>query len=135
MKQHFVTFFSPGTFVSETSTKPIDSWDVAKATEMARGISERYNATPYGFQFSTRERGDNDLDSHEIAESNVYYLGGDIVTIEEIRERNDPDERTLLWNMEVNKLDRVLVNCNSWKITLPLTSDAIVLEWGIDAAS
>ena len=34
MKKHFVTFLSPGTFVSETTTKPIASWSVEKAKAM-----------------------------------------------------------------------------------------------------
>lgn len=49
-----VTFYSPGTFVSETSDVPIDSWDIEKAKELARGIKERHNATPYGFRFRKR---------------------------------------------------------------------------------
>lgn len=28
MEAHFVTFFSPGTFVAEDTTKPIDSWNL-----------------------------------------------------------------------------------------------------------
>ena len=47
IEQHFVTFYSPGTFVSETSTEPIDSWDVEKAVAMSRGIVERHGAKPY----------------------------------------------------------------------------------------
>jgi hypothetical protein len=35
VKQHFVTFYSPGTFFAETSEKPIDSWDVEKAKDEA----------------------------------------------------------------------------------------------------
>ena len=69
MKKHFVTFYSPGTFVAEQTTKPIDSWDVELAVSMSGEIKERYGALPYGFQFSTRERGENDLDSHEVETS------------------------------------------------------------------
>ncbi len=34
MEKHFVTFLSPGTFVAEDRTLPIDSWDVNKAQEI-----------------------------------------------------------------------------------------------------
>ena len=56
MKAHFVTFYSPGTFVAETTTKPIPSWDVDLAVAMASDIRERHGALAYGFRFSTRAR-------------------------------------------------------------------------------
>ena len=55
MQKHYVTFISPGTFVSESTTKEVDSWDVKTAFEMSKTISERYNATPYAFSFFTKE--------------------------------------------------------------------------------
>lgn len=129
MKQHFVTFFSPGTFVYESSTKPIDSWDVETAKAMAQSITERYSATPYGFQFTTRERGDADLDSHEIARSPMHYLGGKIETLAEVKARNDDKDRILIGNMECNGWDRVITNTNSWKHTAPLNANDVVLQW------
>ena len=53
MRQHYVQFFSPGTFVAETSTRTIDSWSVTTALKMAGKVTERYGATPYGFKFHT----------------------------------------------------------------------------------
>lgn len=67
MQQHFVTFYSPGTLVSETSSQPIDAWDIEEARRRADSVSERYGATPYGFRFTTRSRGDQDLDSEQSA--------------------------------------------------------------------
>lgn len=55
MEKHFVIFYSPGTFVHETTEKEIAAWNTQAAMDMARGIKERYGATPYGFQFITRE--------------------------------------------------------------------------------
>lgn len=129
MKANFVIFFSPGTFVAESSMKPIDSWDVNKAMEMARSIKERYNATPYGFQFITKERKDDELDSKEVKRSNMYYLGGTILTLEEIKQKNNPSDRTLISNMECNGWDRVIENNNSWKWTQPLNKDDAVLQF------
>lgn len=128
MKKHFVTFYSPGTLVAEESTKPIDSWDVDKAVEMARGVKERYGALPYGFQFSTRERGPEDLDSKETERSPTYYLGGKVETIEEIEARNLPSEDTLRFNMRGNGWDKIVVNTNSWKWTQPLRQGDTVLD-------
>jgi hypothetical protein len=129
MQQHFVTFYSPGTFVAETTQKQIDSWDTDTAVEMAREIKERYGATPYGFRFSTRTRGADDLDSRVTETSPTYYLGGKIETLADVEARNDPDERILRSNMRNNGYDRIVVNDNSWRCVQPLQSDDVVLDF------
>lgn len=129
VSQHFVTFFSPGTIVAETSTKPVDSWSVDLAKRLALEITERYNAKPFGFYFTTRSRGPLDLDSKETAKSNFYYLGGRIETIEEVNARNDPNERILRSNMKINGWNKIIVNDNSWRFTAPLRDTDVVLEW------
>lgn len=128
VEKHFVTFVSPGTFVPETSTKEIESWDVEKATDMAREVIERYNAKPYSFYFTTR-RNDGDLDSKQVARSRNYFLGGTVFTREEIEARNDPSEKILRSNLKNNNIERVVVNTNSWKATLPLEEDDVVLQF------
>lgn len=129
MSQHFVTFYSPGTFVSETTEKPIDSWDVEKAMEMAHHIVERYGATPYAFRFTTRGRGPRDLDSKETARSGMYYLGGRIETLNEVLARNDPNERILRSNMKNNGINRIVVNENSYRSTHSFTESDVLLDW------
>ena len=129
MKQHFVTFCSPGTFCSETSQNPIESWDVNEAKAMAKGIKERHGATPYGFYFSTRERKEDELDSKVVKASPMHYLGGKIETLEEVKARNDPKEETLRWNMETNGYNRIIINTNSYKSTFPLKDEDTVLQW------
>ena len=128
MKKHFVTFLSPGTFEAEQSTKPIDSWDIDTAVEMSSGIKERYGALPYGFYFSTRSRGDDELDSKEVDRSHMFYLGGEVLTLDQVKAKNDPGDRILISNMECNKWDRIVVNSNSWKWTQPLEKDDVVLN-------
>lgn len=129
MEKHFVEFYSPGTFVSESTDVPIDSWDVLQAVAMSYDIKERHNATPYCFRFITRSRTDNELDSKVTSQSMFYYLGGKVETYEEVCDRNDPSEETLRWNMRVNKYNRIITNTNSWKITLPLNDTDIVLDY------
>ena len=129
MEKHFVTFLSPGTLVHEERTLPIESWSVIEASEMAHNIVERYSATPFGFQFSTRSRADNELDSKITATSSIFYLGGDVATLEEIEARNAPDEAILRDNMRSNDIKRVIVNRNSWKSTHILRDDDVVLNW------
>jgi len=128
MKKHFVTFYSPGTFVAEQTTKPIESWDVEEAVILSRDVKERYGAIPFGFRFSTRERCDDELDSRESKRSKMYYLGGTVLTLEEIKARKDPADATLISNMECNGWDRVLENRNSWRWSAPLEEGDVVLE-------
>ena len=129
IEAHFVTFYSPGSFVAEESHRPVESWDVEAAIAMARGIKERYNAVPYGFRFTTRSRGPEDLDSRESARSPFYWLGGRIETLAEVKARATEKDSILVANMECNSYDRIITNTNSWKWTQPLGTDDIVLEW------
>jgi len=129
MRKYFVVFCSPGTFVAETTQKPIESWDVDKAVEMSREIIERYNAKPYGFYFITRERGPRDLDSKEVERSTMYYLGGEVITLDELKAQNNSEDRILIQNMECNGWNRVVVNKNSWKWTQPLNDGDTVLDY------
>lgn len=129
MQQHFVTFYSPGTFFAEETTKPIDAWDVKVAAKMAHNIVERYGATPYGFRFTTRGRGPKDLDSKQIKQSCLYHLGGRIETLAEVEARNDPKEDILRSNMRSNGYDKIVVNDNSWRSVQPLGKDDVMLEW------
>ena len=129
MKKHFVLFFSPGTFVAEQTEMKIDSWDTDAAVEMARGIKERHGATPYGFRFITRERGPKDLDSRIAQRSGMYYLGGDVLTLEDLEKRNNPQDKILIENMRCNGWARVIENRNSWKWTATLEDEDVVLPF------
>ena len=131
MKKHFVTFLSPGTFVSEQTQKPIDLWNVDTAIEMSRTIKERHGATPYGFYFTTRGRKDDELDSRETKRSGTYYLGGKVLTLEDIKNRKDKKDDILIRNMGYNDWNRVVENCNSWKVTMPLEKNGVVLDYTV----
>lgn len=128
MIKHFVTFFSPGTLVAETTELEIEDWYQGVAMEMAHDVVERHGATPYAFQFSTRERSDDELDSKVTRKSGLYFLGGKIQSLEQVKA--DPDSTpTLISNMESNGYRRVVTNTNSYKWTQPLGDDDVVLDW------
>lgn len=130
MEKHFVIFYSPGTFVSETDEKPIDSWDVKTAKKMAEDIHQRHGAVPYGFRFSTRGRKDDELDSKEIKSSGFYFFGGShgkLLTLAEIKAMNDPDDKILISNMEGNNWNTVYQTTEGWKITLPFNEEKDML--------
>lgn len=129
IEKHFVVFFSPGTFMAEQTLKPIESWDVNKAIELSYSIKVRHNATPYAFQFVTRSRGDEDLDSKESARSNMYYLGGEVYTLKELKAENAREDGILIKNMEANNWDKIIKNTNSYKWAGILQDGDIVLAY------
>ena len=126
MQQHFVTFYSPGTFMAEESCKPVPSWDVAAAVAMSREIVERYGAEPYGFRFSTRTRADDELDSKLSAESCMYFLHGKIETLAEVEAR-EPDS-ILASNMRSNGYGRVITTTKGWRWTQPFRDGDVLLN-------
>ena len=127
MKQDFVRFFSPGTFVAESTTKEIASWNVSRALEMMADIEERYGARPYGFQFFTKKRGWRDFEPKEIDRSGMYYVNCKVETLEEIERRSEPGESTLLQNMKSNGWDKVVSSKKGWAWTQPLREGDTVL--------
>lgn len=128
MKKYYVHFQSPGTFVAEDSSEEIDRFRIKKAIAMSKKIKERHGATPYGFYFTVRKRGRNDLDSKQTYRSRFFWLGGKILTLDDIKSRNDPNDSILISNMECNDWDKIVVNTNSWRWTMPLNKTDIVLK-------
>lgn len=129
MKKHFVRFLSPGTFFTETVDREIDSWNVEAAIQMALDLHKKRGSKPFGFVFITRAREDDELDSREVDSSHVYFLGGTIQTLAEIKARNDRNDRILISNMEANDWPAVVVNTNSWKVTQPFQKDDVLLDF------
>lgn len=128
MQKHYVTFYSPGTFVSEQTTREVDSWNVEAAVEMARTIVERHGAKPYAFRFTTRGRKDDEFEPRELDSSGLYYLGGKVRSAEDVLAGDDPSEHILRSNVRVNGYKRVIENSNSWRFTGVLGDDDVVLD-------
>jgi hypothetical protein len=122
-QKHYVEFFSPGTFVSESNVMEIHSWDTDEAVKMAKSVKQRHGATPYGFRFETRES--NGWEPKTVKTSGMYYLGGKLLTIDDIPDTKEND--TLRWNMKYNNIDTVIENTNSWKVTMPFDKNKDVL--------
>ena len=123
MEKHFVKFLSPGTFVSEETIKEISIWDVQKALLMSKEITERHGATPYAFQFITRGRKDDELDSYIVKRSGTYYINGVVETLEEIKAKHSPSNRILISNMECNNWPAVVTVTNKWTWTQPFRKE------------
>ena len=132
--KHFVSFYSPGSFFSEHTTKPIKDWNIASAKRMAKTITERYGSSPYGFRFETRIKTGRDMGKplyNKLAkESGMYYLNAIVETYEEIVARDLPDENILRDNMRINGYKKIVTNgpdSKTWKFCLPLEKDDVVL--------
>ena len=104
MTKHIVIFSWPGFFFADSKPHPISDWNVTEAMKIARD----YKDLPYCFQFITRERADDDLDSHVSKRSGMFYIGGTVFTLDEIKAEHDPNNRILLSNMENNNWDRII---------------------------
>jgi hypothetical protein len=135
--KHFVTFYSPGTLFAESSSKPIASWDPALAVGLAEVIRERYNAKPYGFKFETRIVADPiddgyggklHVESKMTRQSGMHFLGGTLVTYDEVVARNLDDEFILRTNMKCNGYWVVCVNVNSYKSTHPFDESDLLVD-------
>ena len=90
-RQDFVRFLSPGSFFDETTEKPVESWDIKTACKMAKEITERHGARPYGFEFLTKlvagtiddgEGGELEVKAKTIKTSGTYYIHGVLVPFE-----------------------------------------------------
>jgi len=127
MKNHTVTFYSPGTFVSETTKVEISEWDVDTALRLAFGITERHGARPYAFRFATETVG-LDAPATETARSPLHFIGGRVRTLAEVEADNLPGEEVLRWNMKHNGIARVIETNTSYKHTSELKDDDIVLD-------
>jgi len=127
VKKDYVTFYSPGTMVAETTRREVPSWSVAKVLKILPDIEERYGAKPYGFRFTTMKRGMRDFAPREVAQSNMYYVNCDVQTLEELEERGEKEERILLQNMKTNGWDKIVTTKSGWKWSHPLQDGDIVL--------
>ena len=127
VKQHFVKFYSPGTFVAETTQRSIDDWDVDEAVKIADTITERHASKPYCFEFLTRARGSQELDSQEIATSGRYFLDGIIETVEDVR-ANQVGRPSLVYNMEMHGWDRVVTTLNPWQWSQPFRKGDVLIR-------
>lgn len=132
LEQHFVTFSSPGTFFHEETTKPIKAWDPKAALGMSASVEERYGARPFMFQFTTRAREDDELDSKVVTKSPRYFMpGARIYTLEEAEARNDKGEEILRSNMRCNGWAHVIVTETPWRVSShPMPGDVLLDEAG-----
>lgn len=137
VRKHYVTFYSPGTFFTESTMKPIPDWDTKVAVEMSKKVLERHNAKPYAFRFSTMleaepvddgEGGMLKVEPKEVEDTGLFFLGGTLRNIDEIRKKADKEESILLSNMEGNDYPIIIENRNSWRFTGPFSEKDCIVD-------
>ena len=137
MRKHFVTFYSPGSFMAETTTREVSEWSTHEAMKLAASVKERYNAIPYGFKFDTRivhdptpdgEGGTIKVESKVVDTSGMYFINGLVQTVEDIEALNDPSNSILISNMRCNGYDKVVTTKNGYRWTQPLNEKDCVVD-------
>lgn len=97
----YVEFYYPGAFFDETSTREVKTRDV-KSVSVPDGA--------FGFRFfdvMSTEEGGVRMSSARLNVSPMYYYGGRIMTLDEVRQEM-PEARILISNMEGNGYARVI---------------------------
>jgi hypothetical protein len=124
-EKHYVVFLSPGTFFDETSEQPIGGWSIAVALELAKGVVERYGATPYGFRFETRlvaapvedgRGGKLEVQSRTVKTSGMHYIDGKVLTLAEVEAHPDYGKESIVAaNMRGNRYAAVVETRNGYR--------------------
>lgn len=131
----FAVFYSPGTFVSEVSERPLETNSAAEAFRAALAIQERYGARPFGFDIVKRlvTVAVGDLPSVELKElscSGRHYIDGRIMTLADV-DREMPTETILIGNMRGNNHDRIVtgpVLGKGWRWTHAFRDGDVLLD-------
>lgn len=114
-----ITFYSPGTMISETNVLDIYGSDInsiiKKATQESTKITQRYGATPYMFRID--------------GDSKNYFLPHNKVELyNEIKQRNDPKNSILISNMKYNHWKAILTTTKGWKSSQPFNDEDCLLN-------
>ena len=99
MLKHYVQYFSPGSFVSETSDKEIPSRSLDHVLPMKK------NSYSYGFLFFDREEtkiNGEVLKGKKKNYSSTHYIGGRKMNATEVK-AEVKNNATLLSNMKINE--------------------------------
>ncbi len=130
----YVVFFSPGSFVAESSEREISEWSTAEAVRMAATITERYGAMPYGFRFEKRlavevEPGKfADVKQAPIAKSRMHYICCKVETLAQLQARADANERILVSNAESNGWKAIVTTTKGWRWSQPFQGDDVNVD-------
>lgn len=132
--KHYVTFYSPGSFMPETDTVEFPSIDLKAIAAKAKTLSQRYGAKPFGFRVETKEYEEIITKDDKVFRtktettysSGIYFLTGRVLTLNDVPDTQE--NRILRSNMEGNK--KVCVeNTNSYRHTSFFNQEDKIIDW------
>ena len=103
--QHYVKIYYPGSFVSDACAKKVSHRSPEKMKKELE--KEKYAYCFYFFDQEEKEIDGEMLEGKPKNKSPEYYIDGIIYTLDEIK-KHYPEKRTLIWNMEHNKIPKVV---------------------------
>ena len=131
-----VTFYSPGTFFSESNSAKFESLDFLEICKKAKEIKQRYGASPYGFIWEKIEELVNvpKVEGFEIkatpkvldkSKGTVFITG----TVIYSKDLNDREDSILRSNLESNNDGVGVINTNSYKFHSGFGEDDSIIDW------
>ena len=129
-----VTYYSPGTFFAESSSKEFDTFDLSKFVSHSANVSERHGAKPYGFSVEKLELPVTlpkmgtfkvVVEPKVLETSGIYYITGEIIFSEDIV---DKDKDIFKSNLENNSDGVGIVNKNSYLFHGMFSKDDFIVD-------
>lgn len=131
-KYYLVTYFSPGTFFAESSSKEFAEIDLKKIATAAKKVKERHGATPWGFEIVEMRR-PVEKGEFEVVPKTVRQIGGRYHLTGELKRYDDIPEtektHILRSNMWGNDWPIIVENRNSWLSTQPFEQEDVIVDW------
>lgn len=117
MTKTYIEYLYPGLVCSESSTKEVKTRDIpAELPGMC--FAFRF------FDVVEIETEGRILKSEPENRSNWFYAPGEVLTVQNVKEKY-PENKTLIWNMETNKIDKVIMT--RFGQAIPLQPEDVVL--------
>lgn len=130
MEKKFIVFTipEPGSPQPTKITMAAEEHSIELANKMADDLLQQVGIRPSGFHYTTRARGEEDLDSKEISKSPMYYFEGKTLTMDQVKELPEPKRTNMIYNMGAAKCDTVVVMEIKQEIGFPLKPGDVVLK-------
>ena len=122
-----VTFYTPGSFMPNESTKEVPGLDTEQIAAMAPKNAYSFIVQEFSEKTTTVD-GEDFSKKEAVGEPQRFYLGGDLYTVDELKEKfaGDHSKETLIANFEGNDWPKaILCRTGNWQ---PFYDDDVLLE-------